>query len=126
MHSTEVKFLRKIEGKSRQDRIRKSTFRKNLKIKPTLQIVEERQMRWFGYINRMGENSKTDFWGNDDPEELGLKKLKRQWKNEMVAAKRLNKKCKTEKNGKRCGGKNPHNNSTPKCFTPEKVERHQH
>jgi hypothetical protein len=42
----------------------------------------------------------------------------------MVAEKRLNKKCKTEKNGKRCGGKNPHNNSTPKCFTPEKVERH--
>jgi hypothetical protein len=42
-----------------------------LKIKPTLQIVEERQMRWFGYINRMGENSKTDFWDNDDPEEDG-------------------------------------------------------
>jgi hypothetical protein len=60
-----------IEGKSRQDRIRKSTFRNNLKIKPTLQIVEERQMRWFGYINRMGENSKTDFWNNDDPEEDG-------------------------------------------------------
>jgi hypothetical protein len=42
----EKRFFRKIYGKTRIDRIRNSTFRENLKIKPTLQPVEERQMKW--------------------------------------------------------------------------------
>jgi hypothetical protein len=42
----EKRSLRKIEEKTRLDRIRNYTFRENLKIKLTLQAVEERQMRW--------------------------------------------------------------------------------
>jgi hypothetical protein len=38
-----IKREYKIEGKTRQDRIRNSTFRENLKIKPTLESVEERE-----------------------------------------------------------------------------------
>jgi hypothetical protein len=41
----------------------------------------------------------------------------------VVAEKKSKKKRKIEKNGKRCGGNNLHNNSTPTYFTPEKVER---
>jgi hypothetical protein len=58
IQSIEMRFLEKIEGKTRQGRIRNSTFRENLKIKPTLQAVKERQMRWFGHINRMGDEKK--------------------------------------------------------------------
>jgi hypothetical protein len=60
IQSIEIRFLGKTEGKTRQGRIRNSTFKENLKIKATLQAVKERQMRWFGHINRMGDE-KQDF-----------------------------------------------------------------
>jgi hypothetical protein len=37
-----MRSVRKIEEKTREDRIRNSTFRENLKKKSTLQTVEER------------------------------------------------------------------------------------
>jgi hypothetical protein len=42
-----MRFVRKIEEKTREDRIRNSTFRVNLKKKSTLQAVEERRKSWF-------------------------------------------------------------------------------
>jgi hypothetical protein len=38
--STEIRLFKKIEGKTREDRIRNSTFRENLKIKPALPTVK--------------------------------------------------------------------------------------
>jgi hypothetical protein len=51
-----MRFHRKIEEKTRQERLRNSTFRENLKVRqPILEAIEERQMRWFGHINRMAD-----------------------------------------------------------------------
>jgi hypothetical protein len=57
IQTTEIRFLRKIEGKTKQGRIRNSTLKENLKINPTVQAVGERQMRWFGHVNRMGDEN---------------------------------------------------------------------
>lgn len=51
----EMRFLRKMENKTKIDKIRNTTFRQNLKIRPTVEKIEEAQMRWYGHVKRMSE-----------------------------------------------------------------------
>jgi hypothetical protein len=53
---TEMRFLRKIEGKTRMDHIRNETFRQILNTKPVEEIVQEGQLRWLGHMYRMEED----------------------------------------------------------------------
>lgn len=52
-----MRFLRRIKGKTKRDRIRNAEFRQHLKIKPIDEIIVEAQMRWLGHLYHMGENS---------------------------------------------------------------------
>lgn len=54
--STEMRFWRKIEGKTKLDRIRNTTYREQLKVKAVDEVVAERQLGWLGHTYRMGEN----------------------------------------------------------------------
>lgn len=53
IQASEMRFLRKIEGVSRIDRIRNSTIRDALNIEPLLLWIEKSQLRWFGHVLRM-------------------------------------------------------------------------
>jgi hypothetical protein len=57
--SAEMKYLRKIVGKTRRDRVRNATVREELQQTSAVETVEERQLRWYGHVIRMGEERKT-------------------------------------------------------------------
>jgi hypothetical protein len=81
-------------------------------------------MRWFEHINRIGDRIRTF-------KRRKKGRLRRTWTEEAALEKRCSKreevkqKTQDKKEWKSCGGKNRQDNSTPTCFTPEKVERHQ-
>lgn len=44
LNTTKMRFIRKIENKTRRDKIRNATHRQNLKLRP-IEKIEERQLR---------------------------------------------------------------------------------
>jgi len=45
--------LRKIEGVTLFDKVRRSEIRKSLKIEPLLLRIEKSQFSWFGHVSKM-------------------------------------------------------------------------
>lgn len=83
INSVEMRFLRKIKGKTRRDRIRNEVFREQLNIQPIEWNIEQNQIRWLGHVNRMGqerlvkkvyEARELGKKGEVDPEKRGKKK----------------------------------------------------
>ena len=54
IQAAEMRFLRKIAGKTRHDRIRNDTIRESLNVESLILTVEKSQMRWLGNVLRMG------------------------------------------------------------------------
>nr|CAH7759035.1 unnamed protein product [Callosobruchus chinensis] len=52
----QVKYLRRIKGCTREDRIRSEYIRIELQIPPLLDFIEHKQLRWWGHLHRMKEN----------------------------------------------------------------------
>lgn len=60
MTAVEMRYLRRTVGKTRRDRIRNEQIREEVKQKKTLSdIVEERQLKWYGHVQRMDEGRKV-------------------------------------------------------------------
>ena len=53
VQAAEMRFLRRIAGVSRIDRIRNTVIREALNIEPLLLMVERQQLRWYGHVLRM-------------------------------------------------------------------------
>src|SRR5699024_1416738 len=53
VQATEMRFLRRILGITRRDRVRNVVVRENLNIESLLLEVERAQLRWFGHVLRM-------------------------------------------------------------------------
>jgi hypothetical protein len=51
----EVRFLRKVVGKTRCHKIRNETIRRNLGVPPLQIKIEESQLRWAEHVLMMGE-----------------------------------------------------------------------
>ncbi|PSN37327.1 hypothetical protein C0J52_20873 [Blattella germanica] len=56
--TVEMKFYRRIMGKTRRDRIRNDRIRESLKQESVKQKLEKRQLKWFGHVVRMDERRK--------------------------------------------------------------------
>ncbi|KAJ4444560.1 hypothetical protein ANN_06355 [Periplaneta americana] len=56
-----MKYRRRIVGKTRRDRIRNERKREEVKKKKKAirEVVEEHQLKWFGYVNRISEDRKA-------------------------------------------------------------------
>jgi hypothetical protein len=50
----EMRFLWKVVGKTRCNKIRNETIRRNLGVPPLQIEIEESQLRWAGHVLRMG------------------------------------------------------------------------
>jgi hypothetical protein len=53
MQASEMKYLRKVTGKTRRDQIRNKRIRNQLKQESVEVLMEKRTLRWFGHAGRM-------------------------------------------------------------------------
>lgn len=56
IQSMEMKYLRRVLGITRKDKIRNTTVRAELQVKPVLERIEDCQLRWFGHLTRMNKD----------------------------------------------------------------------
>lgn len=54
LQATEMKYLRRVKGVTRMDRIRNDRIRE-LDIESIKQTIEENKLKWFGHLVRMNE-----------------------------------------------------------------------
>jgi hypothetical protein len=53
MQASEMKYLRKVIGKTRRDQIRNTKIRNQLKQESVEVVMEKRTLRWYGHAVRM-------------------------------------------------------------------------
>jgi hypothetical protein len=53
MQASEIKYFRKVSGKTRRDQIRNTTIRNHLKQESVEVLMEKRRLRWYGHAVRM-------------------------------------------------------------------------
>jgi hypothetical protein len=56
--ATEMKFLRRIVGKTRRDKWRNNRIREALSQEPILNYIERRSIKWYGHVVRMQDYRK--------------------------------------------------------------------
>lgn len=87
LRSMEMRFLRKIEGKTRRDRIRNITYREILDTKPIETIIQEKQLGWLGHMLRMGEDrSIRQIYEARPGEKNRVGRPRRTWTEEVKTA----------------------------------------
>jgi hypothetical protein len=52
IQTAEMKYLRRVKGKTRRDKIRNQTIRMTLGTQPLQNKIEQAQLRWFGYLKK--------------------------------------------------------------------------
>lgn len=53
LQAMEMRYFRRVAGKTRRDRVRNQTLRTNLQVQPLTEVVDRNKMRWFGHLVRM-------------------------------------------------------------------------
>lgn len=63
LQAVEMKFLRRIRGVTKMDRLKNVKIREELKIQSTLDFIERRQLSWWGHLHRMkNERPVKQIW----------------------------------------------------------------
>ena len=52
--SAEMKYLRRSINKTKKDKVRNTKIREETNRRPITEIMEEKQMKWYGHVKRMG------------------------------------------------------------------------
>jgi hypothetical protein len=55
IQACEKRFVRKIQGKMRRDRIRNKIIHEIVRVQSVQEYVERSQLRWYGHVNRMDD-----------------------------------------------------------------------
>jgi hypothetical protein len=58
MQASEMKYLRKVNGKTRMDQIKNTAIRNQLKQESVEVLMEKRTLRWYGHAVRMDVERK--------------------------------------------------------------------
>ena len=51
-----MKYLRRIKGITRRDRVRNEVVRQELKVEPILKKIYKQQLKWYGHLMRMNDS----------------------------------------------------------------------
>ena len=105
IQATEMLYLRAVNGVTRMDRIRNDTIRHELQVLPVLSHIEEKQLQWFGHLQRMkSERITKRIWQAKTQRKRHRGRPKMSWNDEVrkILNKRNTSRCisqrKTAKN----------------------------
>ena len=59
IQAAEMKYLRRVANKTRFDRERNSKIREEVGVRPAMDMIEEKQLKWYGHVKRMGPERIT-------------------------------------------------------------------
>lgn len=59
IRATEMKYLRRVKGVTKLDRIRSDQIRKELNIESVEKFIEKRQMGWWGHLQRLKKTTQV-------------------------------------------------------------------
>ncbi|KAI4468178.1 hypothetical protein MML48_2g00010220 [Holotrichia oblita] len=57
--AVEMKYLRKVRGVTKRDRMRNEDIRRDLEIEPIEKFIEQRQLGWWGHLQRMNNSTQV-------------------------------------------------------------------
>ncbi|CAH1986028.1 unnamed protein product [Acanthoscelides obtectus] len=86
-----MKYLRRVKGVTKMDKIRKETIRTELETESILEHIETKQLRWWGHLQRMGDNIPVkQIWESKVPRKRRRGRPQRTWENtiEQILMKR--------------------------------------
>ena len=69
IQATEVKYLRRIKGITRRDRVRNEVVRQELKVEPILKKIHKQQLKWFSHLMTINNSRPVMKIFQDDREE---------------------------------------------------------
>ena len=85
IQATNMKYLRRVLGKTRRDRIRNDVIRNELEVKPIIQKIEEQQLKWLGHLTRMNNNRPTKQVWEAKPQKAKKRgRPKKTWNDEIA------------------------------------------
>ena len=56
LNMPEMKYLRRVAGKTRRDRVRNNIIREEVGQTAIQEHIKKKELRWFGHLNRLDEN----------------------------------------------------------------------
>ncbi|XP_023310553.1 uncharacterized protein LOC111691870 [Anoplophora glabripennis] len=59
IQATEMKYLRRVRGVTKMDRMRSEQIRKDLGVQSVLEFIEQRQLSWWGHLQRMNNSRQV-------------------------------------------------------------------
>jgi len=85
VQAAEMRFLRRVVGRTLFDRVRNSATREELRVEPLLLEVERGQLRWLGHVLRMGEDRLvTRIFGAEPVGRRGRGRPRTRWKDQLL------------------------------------------
>ncbi|XP_045473983.1 uncharacterized protein LOC123680234 [Harmonia axyridis] len=82
----EMKYLNRVMGVTRRDRLRNEKIREELQVESLEEFIERRQLEWWGHLNRMEEDKLTRrIWEAKEVRKKRRGRPEKSW-NEVIAA----------------------------------------
>lgn len=86
IQAIDMKYLRRVKGITRRDRIRNDSVREELEIEPIHNAIEKQKLKWFGHICRMSDNRQVKrIWEAGVHRHKSRGRPKKTWNDEVAA-----------------------------------------
>ncbi|KAK4876727.1 hypothetical protein RN001_009233 [Aquatica leii] len=80
-----MKYFKGIIGVTKRDRARNEQIRTTVKVESIKNTIERQQLRWFGHLNRMGNNRQTKvIWETRSSMKRPRGRPKKRWDEEIA------------------------------------------
>uniref|UniRef100_A0A1Y1M0F5 Reverse transcriptase domain-containing protein n=2 Tax=Photinus pyralis TaxID=7054 RepID=A0A1Y1M0F5_PHOPY len=86
IQATDMKYLRRVKGITRMDRIRNEAVREELEIESIIDMTEKQKLKWFGHICRMDNDRQVKrIWESGVQKKRTRGRPKKTWNDEVAA-----------------------------------------
>jgi Reverse transcriptase (RNA-dependent DNA polymerase)/Endonuclease-reverse transcriptase len=85
LQATEMKYLRRVKGITRRDRVRNEAVREELNVEPIMTKIKIQQLKWFGHLTRMHKNRPVKkVWQARPMKRRARGRPRKTWENTII------------------------------------------